>query len=564
MRRLGFCLMQTGFGQDGLQLLGQAVARERSPENLVSLAEALAFPRPGVDGSQTDRERALVLAQEAVQRQQGHDDPSYLAFVGQLALSLHQQDAFSEATAALERSYPETMTTHYFAAIRDVLDGRWTDAEREVEIAERLGLPHEAAVRLLDAGVRSHVRAWRYGIIVAVALAAWAAGLVALLIAGRWLSSATLRSLAAVDPNEPTSHSELSLRRTYRRVIRVAGIYYYVSLPFVLVLVLGGTAAVVYAFMMAGRVPIKLVLVMVIGALVTAYKLVQSLFVRVESEDPGRSLEQTEAPGLWTLAREVADTVGTRAVDEIRITPGTEMAVYERGSEHERSTDQAQRILILGAGLLNGFRQSAFRAVLAHEYGHFSHRDTAGGDVALRVRQDMMKFAIAMAQHGQAVWWNLAFQFLRLYDFLYRRISHGATRLQEVLADRVAARVYGPAQFEEGLRHVIHRGIEFDAAADLEIRRAMHARRSLANLYTLPVTHDNDVEGRYREALERQTREDDTHPAPTDRFRLVSRVVSAYQPDGTGMVWDLFADQATLTAEMTGVIAERVKEAAGE
>jgi Zn-dependent protease with chaperone function len=237
--------------------------------------------------------------------------------------------------------------------------------------------------------------------------------------------------------------------------------------------------------------------------------------------------------------------------------------VYERGSPRERVEDRARRILILGVGLLNGFRQSAFRAVLAHEYGHFSHRDTAGGDVALRVRQDMMKFANAMAQHGQAVWWNVAFHFLRLYDFLYRRISHGATRLQEVLADRVAARMYGPAHFEEGLRHVIHRGIEFDAAADLEIRRALHARRSIANLYTLSISPDKDVEGRVSDALGRTTSEDDTHPAPMDRFRLVNGVVSTYQPQDSGMVWDLFTDPTALTTEMTATISQRVKTVAG-
>ncbi len=55
------------------------------------------------------------------------------------------------------------------------------------------------------------------------------------------------------------------------------------------------------------------------------------------------------------------------------------------------------------------------------------------------INRDMMKFAIAMIESGQAVWWNVAFQFLRVYHFLFCRISHGATRLQEVLADRVAA-----------------------------------------------------------------------------------------------------------------------------
>ena len=170
--------------------------------------------------------------------------------------------------------------------------------------------------------------------------------------------------------------------------------------------------------------------------------MIRSLFLKIESEDPGRPLLEGEAPGLWALVREVAETVRTRPVDEIRVTPGTEMAVYERGSFKERIQDRAPRILILGVATLNGFNQNAFRAVLAHEYGHFRHRDTAGGDVAIRVNNDMMKFAFAMIESGQAVWWNVAFQFLRVYHFLFRRISHGATRLQEVLADRVAARKY--------------------------------------------------------------------------------------------------------------------------
>ena len=47
--------------------------------------------------------------------------------------------------------------------------------------------------------------------------------------------------------------------------------------------------------------------------------------------------------------------------------------------------DKAQRLLILGVGVLDGFRLNAFRAVIAHEYGYFSNRDTAGGDVAFPV-----------------------------------------------------------------------------------------------------------------------------------------------------------------------------------
>ena len=315
---------------------------------------------------------------------------------------------------------------------------------------------------------------------------------------------------------------------------------------------------------MIGQVPIKLLLLLVIGAVVTVVKMLQSLFIKVAAGDPGRTLAPAEAPALWQLAREVAQSVGTQAVDEIRITPGTEMAVYERGTASERRRDVAHRVLVMGVGLVNDFRLGAFRAVLAHEYGHFAHRDTAGGDVALRVRRDITMFAIALYQQGQAVWWNLAFQFFRVYDFLFRRISHGATRLQEVLADRMAAHVYGPAAFEEGLRHVIARSVEFETAVTLELRSAAHARRRVHDLYALPplpTLASMDVEKRIADAISRPTTEDDTHPGPSDRFRLVRNVsYNGGQPDSTP-VWDLFVSRHQLTAEMTATIAGQLGDA---
>jgi Zn-dependent protease with chaperone function len=242
------------------------------------------------------------------------------------------------------------------------------------------------------------------------------------------------------------------------------------------------------------------------------------------------------------------------------------VAVYERGSFSERRHDQAHRVLILGVGVINDFSQNAFRAVLAHEYGHFTHRDTAGGDVALRVNADMMKFAHAMARSGQAVWWNIAFQFLRVYHFIFRRISHGATRLQEVLADRVAVHIYGAKAFKEGLSHVVRRAIEFDHLASLEIKEAVAARRVVQNLYALPKAASDEIvktiEAEVSKAINRQTTEDDTHPSPARRFSLAARINSRNEPDASGAVWELFASRAALTDEMSALVGRYVQETA--
>jgi Zn-dependent protease with chaperone function len=536
----------------------QAVEIERSPENLISLAESLLM---GIRGGGTPaimQQRALDLAKEAAAAHPAHDDPEYEGVVAQAALALHKQDEFRTAVGHLMHTYPRDPRSHYFDAIRSAVEGDWIGAEREIKQAESLGLSHEIAQRFLESGVHRRALVQRVTRLSFGVILAWIGGLLALLAAGRYLSSRTLRTIEAADSEEPTAH-ELQLRGVYRTLIRISGAYYYLSLPFVVVSVLAIAAGIVYLFLLLGRLPIGFLLTIVIGALVTVYKMVQSIFVRLPREDPGRTLREDEAPGLWAVVRTVADTVGTRPVDEIRLTPGTEMAVYERGTARDRSDDRGNRVLVLGTGLLNGFSQGPFCAVLAHEYGHFSHRDTAGGDIALRVRQDMMKFAVAMVQNRQAVWWNVAFQFLRLYSFLFRRISHGATRLQEVLADRLAARHYGSDHFETGLRHVIARHVEFTFALKTAIQQAVEARRTLQNIYVLPAAHSPEIDAAIAGAIDRPTTEDDTHPGALDRFRLVAGIHGARATPVGGPVWDLFTAPESVMNEMTEVISRHVR-----
>jgi hypothetical protein len=48
------------------------------------------------------------------------------------------------------------------------------------------------------------------------------------------------------------------------------------------------------------------------------------------------------------------------------------------------------------------------------------------------------------------------------YFRVFLRITLGASRLQEILADRYAALAYGAQNFIEGLRNVIRQSVQFD------------------------------------------------------------------------------------------------------
>ena len=147
---------------------------------------------------------------------------------------------------------------------------------------------------------------------------------------------------------------------------------------------------------------------------------------------------------------------------------------------------------------------------------------------------------------------------LRIYHFIFRRISHGATRLQEVLADRVSALKYGSLAFEEGLTHVVRKSVEFHHLAAKEIDASVEARRALQNLYELRLDQSSNLEQEIEGSLNRKTSEDDTHPSPNDRFRLTRRISGANEVPATGTVWDLFKNREALTNEMTSMIQSEV------
>lgn len=558
LRRLGSSVGETGQTDEAIKLLKKAVKMERSPENLISLAQMLAYPNANTRATQEQKQEAFELAKEANDLDNG-SDYRYAAVVGQLALELNDQAAFREVTESLVHNYPDQMVAHYYNGIRLAMDEKWIASEDEIKKAERMGFPKQTAQALLDSGIHKRAlarRAIRYALYL---LGAWVSGLLMLFVAGKLFSKVTLRLIESVDPNSATSLIERLLRRSYRGLITVAGTFYYISIPFVIFLVLATTGSIVYGFLILGYVPMQLLLILVVGAIITVYKMIESLFVRLNDAEPGRKLRQEEAPELWALTREVATKLKTRPFDQIRICPGTEMAVYERGSFRDRRKDLGRRTLVLGLGLIPGFGQDTFRAVLAHEFGHLSHRDTAGGEVALRVNEDMVKFAYAMAEARQAVWWNIAFQFLRLYHFLFRRISYGATRLQEVLADRAAARLYGPRMFEDGLEHVVRRQIEFSQITRREFNESLKSGASLRNIYSVAEPPEKTLEEATYKAIFRKSSEDDTHPSPMDRFRLVRRIVYNGEQPSSGPMWDLFANRVSLMSEMSSEMEYKIR-----
>jgi Zn-dependent protease with chaperone function len=555
-RRLAGEELALGHRKKALALAREAMAADPSVENMTALASVLAREVGREKPTEAEKKEAYRLAVRAAER--APDDFYAQVVLAQQAMENGDQARFRSAADRLLEIAPEEMATHYLAFMRALLEERWSDAQASLERAHERGLPDPEFQKMqalleqrrpASAGPLSRL-AWAGG--------AWLGALLLLLVAGWILSAAVLREAETL-PTQASGRAQggsASLKKAYAVVLWLSCAFYYVSLPLVALVVVLAGGGVLYAVFSLGRIPVKLVLIVVAIVLVTLWSMLKSLLVRARDDDPGNRLDLRGHPRLRALLGDVARRVGTRPVDNVYLTPGTELAVMERGSMGRQLRGRAERCLILGVGVLEGLKVGPFKAVLAHEYGHFSNRDTAGGGFALAVRRSLLTMARGLAEGGAAAWYNPAWLFLNGFYRVFLRVSQGASRLQEILADRWAAFTYGSKAFEEGLRHVVEQSVRFDARAGAALQD-MAARGLMANLYqhqpSSPLP-EAEIERAVRDALNRPASPYDSHPSPTERTRWVRALAAkgtALSSDDAGEAWGLFENRAAIEETMT-------------
>jgi Zn-dependent protease with chaperone function len=348
-------------------------------------------------------------------------------------------------------------------------------------------------------------------------------------------------------------------------VLWLSCVYYWLSIPVVALLVLAAAGGALYAIFALGHIPIKLVVIILLVLFATLRAMAKGLFARGRDEDPGLRLAAEEEPRLRVLLTEVAAKIGTRPVDNVYLTPGTDLAVMERGGFLKQLRGSSERCLILGVAVLDGMKLGPFKAILAHEYGHFSNRDTAGGGFALGVRRSLRTTALHLAQHGAAAWYNPAWLFVIGFQRTFLRVSQGASRLQEILADRWAAFAYGSAAFERGLNHVIDRSIRFDAYANATLGEVIEAKQPLPNLYAYRPTKGPDtaeLDKEVEEAIHREPSPYDSHPSPVHRIewtRALSAAGATTPEDEAMDVWSLFENREAVEKRLTQAVRENLQ-----
>jgi Zn-dependent protease with chaperone function len=568
-RREGYEWLLLDRRPDAVSRMRTAMKLEPSALNMLGLATALAAPSEDRVPAKGDLVEAIGLVRRGEQLDSTSVGLAFLA--SQLAISQNDATWLGYEAARIERFDASNPWGPAFAAIHFAMTGDLAAANRRLARARALGLP-ERTYQALHKGMNPVSPVTRLARVGGVILGGWLAGLAILLVLGSFLSRATLAASRRVPTMESGSAlgMDATLRKAYRWVLGACCAYYCISMPIVFATVLLVGAGLVYLMLLVGHIPIKLLAIVVLLTLVTLWAILKSIFIRGRDEDPGLMMKSGEHPRLRTVLDEVAGKIGTRTVTNVYLTPGTDLAVMERGGVLKQFRGQTERCLILGVGGLEGMRMRPFRAILAHEYGHFSNRDTAGGGFALAVRRSLMTTAVNLARGGAASWYNPAWLFVNGFYRIFLRVSHGASRLQEVLADRWAAFTYGSRAFAEGLRHVIGRSVRFDAHVSSVLKEVIEGNKSLVNLYayrpTTLVTDEMTLAGAVEEQIQRPPSPYDSHPRPADRMAWVEALGSTGPPeedDDNDEVWSLFDDRDSVERRLTQDVRENISAAHG-
>lgn len=182
-------------------------------------------------------------------------------------------------------------------------------------------------------------------------------------------------------------------------------------------------------------------------------------------EAPGPPLNESEQPELFSVLSGVAKLTGQEMPREVYFTPELNAWVAVRGGIMGIGN---RRVMGLGLPLLQILSVTRFRAVLAHEFGHYYAGDTSLGPWVYKTRAAIGRTVERLEQHSSVLskpfFW---------YGLLFLRLTLRVSRQQELSADELAARMIGSRPLVEGLKLIHGAAAAYDPYIVTEVLPAL-------------------------------------------------------------------------------------------
>jgi Zn-dependent protease with chaperone function len=342
--------------------------------------------------------RKDFVASERSFRQAMLDFPDQAAFAGMVARAVNSQEtapaggSWGAAIKPLVERYPEVGELRAQFALALARDGQFVESDDELNRARQLGCdPVQLFGRPLVDDVHSRARPARWTRWVLWAVGAFVATYLAMMVlmagGGLILAARTRGAHAAELLRRPAEQlvqfgrvargeGESLLAKLYMFGLMIGLVMFYIAVPFLVLGLLAGTGGALYLVFMLPRIPIKLIAIVVVVGGGLAWAVLNSIFASTGRGGFGLVKTASECPRLHETVRTVAQLVDTPPVDEIYLAPGSAIGVHQEGRGPFGIFGVKRRVLTLGMSMMRYLTISELKAILAHEYGHFSHKDT--------------------------------------------------------------------------------------------------------------------------------------------------------------------------------------------
>ena len=237
---------------------------------------------------------------------------------------------------------------------------------------------------------------------------------------------------------------------------------------------------------------------------------------------PGSVVDLQKNPRLAAMIRSVARKLNEPIPKEIYFTGECNAFVAERGGLMGFGS---HRVMGIGLPLMQLLSINELKVILAHEFGHFSNRDTVLGSWVYTTHDLIFRTLDNLEQANSLLQYPFIF-----YAKMFLRVSHGISRHQEFVADKCAVEVFGQEVAISALKKVHAAAGAFEAFWDGDVSPAI-VKGYLPKvnegfcIYLSSKNFDKDYRVNLRASLRAERNSPyDTHPTLSERILAINEI----------------------------------------
>lgn len=291
-------------------------------------------------------------------------------------------------------------------------------------------------------------------------------------------------------------------------------------LALILLLLLALLIGMLASIMVLKAIGAKLALVLGIFL----WGVVKALWIKV-TPPAGREITAREAPALFEMIGGLQRELGAPRFHHVLITDDFNAAVVQ--APRLGIFGWHDNYLLIGLPLMKALSEEQFKAVLAHEFGHLAGGHARTGNWIYRQRYRWSRLMDQLEAEGNGGGF-LFRPFLKWYAPYLNAYSFPLARANEYEADAAAARLTSPRAIAEALTgvNVIGSYLQENFWPGVHKQADNLPRPGFMPFAVMGARLQGDIaadaaDGWLRQALERKSNIDDTHPSLSDRLQAI-------------------------------------------